>query len=133
MSGRQHNKNGFDVAASFATMMVLTMGFVFSLALIFAFSKQAEFSAAWLTFFYVALTCWLFIPRERSAAAGDDLKLISSANKTVITKKHHYKLKKIRSRNGRMGQNQPPTAEKIREIKQTGVVFVPPTSRSAST
>lgn len=127
MAGRQ---SGFNAATSFATIIVLTLGYVFSLAVTFAFSQRPEWNAFIVSTAFVMLALWLLVPKRGDDGGLDDLGVSAAANRKVVTKTHHYKLKKIRKRSGRMGSNRPPSAEEIREIKESSVMFVPPPAKS---
>lgn len=123
MAGRQ---SGFNAATSFATMVVLVLGVVFTLGIVFAFSEKPEWPAFGICCFFAVMTYWLFSPRGSGNAGMDEMSAISAANRKVITRTHHYKLKKVRKREDKAGSQQPPTAESIREMKESSVVFVAP-------
>ncbi len=128
MAGRQSG-NEFNAATSFATVIVLTLGYVFSLGVIFAFADKAEWNAFIVSSIYAMLAYWLLVPSRRTVAGSDEMSAISSAHRKIVTKKHHYKLKRIRKSSGRLGSNKPPTAEEIRELKESSVVFVAPPNK----
>lgn len=104
------------VASTFATTVVIALGFLLCLGIIITNQGDYRHLIGLVgTFFCLGLL--LNSLRKKDDDAVSDLEF-QQRQQQMHTETHQYKLKRSRVRKGRYGTNKPPTAEQVRELKR---------------
>jgi hypothetical protein len=128
-STRQRSR---DAASLLATVVIVTTGFGFTMGVVAIFSKNSEILIPLLAGSYVLLILSLIGMRHAPESHMSDLELIERVHKKkVIKTEHHYRFGKIVTKEQQENTPLPPTAEKIREIKESANTWTIKKSRDS--